>query len=254
MEKITKDYLIYTFLIWLVGFGVCVVCSMNSIYLKENTWLYIPFAIGSFSPGIASFITSKKNKKVKGFKDWLKNIFDVKQKPVFYLIVIVWVGLFVLLKSITCGYKMKTLEYSIIIMFIHQLIMASFKESGFRFVLQEEFEKKYNFVISTILVGIAMWSWHSILYFINGTSQYGQDVNKYFFFLIEVLGLAFVLAAIRKVTNSIWLCIIFYALLNTMYMIFTIKDNMLGSIIAVAIMIITSLVFVKINEKKVKKN
>ena len=34
--------------------------------------------IGGFSPTIASYISLRRNNKVKNFKEWFKKIFDIK--------------------------------------------------------------------------------------------------------------------------------------------------------------------------------
>lgn len=53
----------------LVCWGICLVFSLNHISINDNYLLYIPYVLGGWSPTIASFISLKKNNKIKGFKD-----------------------------------------------------------------------------------------------------------------------------------------------------------------------------------------
>ncbi len=89
MNKLIKDYLLYTFLIMLICWGLCVICSLKGILLNENFFLYIPYLLGGLSPTIASFLALKKNNKVTTFKEWLKNIFDFKHNIFSYIMVII---------------------------------------------------------------------------------------------------------------------------------------------------------------------
>ncbi len=89
MNKLSKDYLIYTFLIMIICWGLCVICSLNGILLNENYFLYIPYLLGGLSPTIASFLTLKKNNKVANFKEWLKNVFDFKHNIFSYIMIFI---------------------------------------------------------------------------------------------------------------------------------------------------------------------
>lgn len=104
MNKLVKDYLVYTFLIMVLCWGTCTVCSFNGILLNENDILYIPYLLGGWSPTIASFFALKKNNKVTDFKDWLKNVFDFRHNVFSYLMVIVLGILFIVPQCLISGY------------------------------------------------------------------------------------------------------------------------------------------------------
>lgn len=88
MSKLTKDYLLYTFSIMIVFWGIYWGCSLKGMSLDSNYFLYIPYLLGGWSPTIASFISLKKNREVKDFKDWLRNVFDVKHNIFSYMMVV----------------------------------------------------------------------------------------------------------------------------------------------------------------------
>ena len=247
MSKLSKEYLLYTFSIMLVCWGICLVFSLNHISINVNYLLYIPYVLGGWSPTIASFISLKKNNKIKGFKDWLKNVFDFKHSIFSYLMVVILGILFILPQCFISGYEKGAPLYAIIVMIPAMLFGGGLEEAGWRYILQPELEKKYKFVLSTVIVSVIWWLWHLPLFYIRGVSQYGQN---YFAFGINVLGLSFALASIRKNTDSVWLCVLFHCIVNSLSGIYIINDYVLGNIVTAIILIFSSLVFVSINNRK----
>lgn len=247
MNKLVKDYLICTFLIMVICWGICTACSLNGIFLNENYILYMPYLLGGWSPTIASFFALKKNNKVTNFKDWLKKVFDFRHNVFSYLMVIVLGILFILPQCLISGYESGAPVFAIIVMIPMMLFGGGLEEAGWRYILQPELEKKYKFFISTLIVSVIWWLWHLPLFYIQGVSQYGQN---YLAFGINVLGLAFVLASIRKNTNSVWLCVLFHCIVNSLSGIYIINNNIVGNIVTTIILIFSSLVLVKVNNKK----
>lgn len=247
MSKLSKDYLLYTFVIMLICWGSCVICSLNGILLNKNYILYIPYILGGWSPTIASFISLKKNNEISNIKEWLKNIFDLKHNIFSYLLVLASVILFFLPQCLISGYENGAPFYAIIVMIPMMLIGGGLEEAGWRYILQPELEKKCKFTVSTILVSIIWWVWHLPLFFIEGVAQYGQD---YFVFGINVLGLSFALASIRKNTDSVWLCVLFHCTVNSLSGIYIVNDNIWGNVAAAVILILFSYVLSKIHSIK----
>lgn len=247
MSKLNKDYLCYTFSIMLICWGVCVICSLNGISLNDNYLLYAPYLLGGWSPTIASFLSLKKNNRITNIRDWLKNIFDFKHNVFSYIMVVVLGIIFILPQCFISGYENGAPLFAIIIMIPMMLFGGGLEEAGWRYVLQSELEKEYPFTVSTIIISIIWWLWHLPLFYIQGVSQYGQN---YFAFGINVLGLSFALASIRKNTNSAWLCILFHCIINSLSGIYVINDNIWGNIAEAVFLILCSYVLVKINDKK----
>lgn len=247
MNKLIKDYLLYTFLIMIICWGLCAICSLNGILLNKYYFLYIPYLLGGWSPTIASFLASKKNNKVVDFKEWLKKIFDFKHNIFSYLMVIALGILFIVPQCLISGYENGAPIFAIIVMIPMMLFGGGLEEAGWRYILQSELEKKYKFIISTLIVSIIWWLWHLPLFYIQGVSQYGQS---YLAFGINVLGLTFALASIRSNTNSVWLCVLFHCIINSLSGIFIINNNILGNIVATIILIFSSLILLKVNNKK----
>ena len=246
MSKLSRTYLSVTFLLMLTGWGICLLCSFNGISLNDNKWLYVPYLLGGWSPTIASYLSLRRSSRVADIKEWLKNIFDVKHHIFSYLLAAIMAVAFILPQCLISGYESGAPIFAIVVMIPMMLAAGGLEEAGWRYILQPELEKKYSFAISTIIVGIIWWLWHLPLFYIQGVGQYGQN---YLAFGINVLGLSFALASIRKTTNSVWLCVLFHCIINSLSGIYVVNDNIWGNIAAAAILILCSCALVKIDEK-----
>lgn len=246
MSKLNKNYLGFTFLIMLICWGICVLCSFSGIFLNDKIWLYVPYLLGGWSPTIASYLSLKKNNEVKSIKEWLKNIFDFRHNIFSYLMTVIMAVIFILPQCLISGYENRAPLFAIIVMVPMMLVGGGLEEAGWRYILQPELEKKYSFTISTIIVSIIWWLWHLPLFYIQGVGQYGQS---YIAFGINILGVSFALASIRKNTGSVWLCVLFHCIVNSLLGIYNINDNIWGNITATAILILCSYALVKINSK-----
>ena len=249
MSKLSVKFLIWTFAIMLLCWVTCAVCSINGVLLKDNAFLYIPYILGGFSPTIASYIVLKQTGNVKNFWSWLKGVFDFKNKPLFYLLVILLSIVAILPRCFISGYELSAPSYSIIIAIPMMIFGGGLEEAGWRHILQPELEEKFGFSLATILVSIIWCLWHLPLFFIAGVSQYG---TSYLIFGVGVLGTSFALAAIKKKTGSTWLCVLFHALTNAYAGTFIFNDNniMLGSIVSSVFVIVISCVWVKTDRTK----
>ena len=246
VSKLNKNYLSLTFLLMLLGWGSCVLCSLRGISLSDHKWLYVPYLLGGLSPTIASYCALKRSRSVAGVKAWLKNIFDFRHPVFSYLMVVVMAILFLIPQCVICGYESGAPIYAIIVLVPVMLVGGGLEEAGWRYILQPELEKKYSFAISTIAVSLIWWLWHLPLFFIQGVGQYGKN---FFAFGISVLGVSFALAGIRKNTGSVWLCVLFHCLVNALGAIYIIQDHIWGDVVTAAILILCACVLVKMNDR-----
>lgn len=238
MSKLIRDYLCYTFAIMLICWGSCLlVGNMSGVTLSECPLLYVPYLLGGWSPTIASFLALKKHGRVGSGKEWLRNVFDFRHSVVSYFVPVIFAIMFILPQCLISGYKNGAPLFAIIFMIPVMLFGGGLEEAGWRYVLQPELEKRYSFTVSTVITGIIWWLWHMPLFYIEGTGQCGQN---YAAFGINVIGLSFALASIRKNTNSVWLCVLFHCIANSLSGIYLIYDNIWGSIAAAAVLIINA--------------
>ncbi|MBD5408414.1 MAG: CPBP family intramembrane metalloprotease [Treponema sp.] len=246
MNPLIRDYLLCTFSIMIIGWGICVTFSLKGVSLNDNYLLYIPYLLGGWSPTIASFFALKKNNRIANGKEWLKNIFGFKQSVVSYCMVVFFAVIFILPQCLISGYESRAPLFTIFVMIPLMLVGGGLEEAGWRYILQPELEKRLPFTVSTLIVSIIWWLWHLPLFFIQGVFQYGQN---YLAFGINVLGLSFALASIRKITGSVWLCVLFHCLANALSGIYDINKNIWGNIAAAILLILCAYVLIAITDK-----
>ncbi|WP_052019913.1 CPBP family intramembrane glutamic endopeptidase [Paenibacillus sp. JCM 10914] len=123
------------------------------------------------------------------------------------------------------------------------------EEVGWRLILQPNLEKKMNFTFATLLTGVVWAIWHLPLFFMKGTNQYTWN---FFAFAITVIGLSFILAAIYKISGSIWLCILFHAIWNALGESITTESNVLSSLVTTIVMIAVSYLVISLSKRNRK--
>ncbi len=242
-RKVFFGHLILTFVIMGICWGLCIILGINGLTMKDHAWIYIPWFVGGISPAAASFAVLKKNGEIAGFKDWVRHVFDFKQGVWAYLLAILFPILHTVLMCLLSGYKMGLALYWLPLMILAMIFAGGLEEAGWRYVTFPELNKKFGFLLSTVITAVIWWLWHLPLFFIPGASQYQKN---FFVFGIMVLGLSFMLGTIRSVTGSVWLCVLCHALINSVGNFF--HYDMYGSYLAAGItagvMILASLILV----------
>lgn len=104
-KKLVKEFLIITFVIMIIFWGGCALISQIFDITVNNIFLRIMHIIGGFSPTISSYISLKRNSKVKNFKEWIKKIFDIKHNFWTYLLVILFVLIYYVLGCVINGFS-----------------------------------------------------------------------------------------------------------------------------------------------------
>lgn len=178
--------------------------------------------IGGFSPTIASYISLKRNNKVKNLKEWLKKIFDIKHNIWTYVLVILFVLIYYVLGCAINGFEFGAPIFMLIVILPMMLFGGGNEEVGWRMILQPELEKKFGFHIATIFTSIIWWLWHLPIFFIIGTANANMN---YFLFGIMCLTLCYALATIRKVSKGVFPCILTHCLINGLSAIFLYKST-----------------------------
>ncbi|MCR5807844.1 MAG: CPBP family intramembrane metalloprotease [Oscillospiraceae bacterium] len=248
MSKTFKDHLIITFPIMLVCWGLCIILGLNGITKTDHVWINLPYILGAFSTTIASYIALKKNGEVQGFREWLKNVFDFKQSSLSYMSVIALVAIFTLALCLSGGFTIAAPFYMIILMLPIMLLGGGLEEAGWRYITFTELDKKFGFVKSAVIMGVIWAFWHLPLFFIPGVNQYGKN---FLAFIFGCIGLSFMLGAIRKVTGSVWLCVMMHMLTNAVpesirYDFYGVKTQLITMIVMAAV----TTIWVKLSEKK----
>ena len=245
-KKLVEEFLIITFVIMIVFWGGCVLISQIFNLTVNNIFLRIMHMIGGFSPTIASYISLKRNKEIKGFKEWLKKIFDIKHNIWTYALVILFVSIYYILGCVINGFEFGAPIFMLIVVLPMMLFGGGNEEVGWRMILQPELEKKYGFNLATIFTAIIWWVWHLPIFFIKGTANANMD---YFLFGIMCLTLCYALATIRKVSKGVFPCIVTHCLINGLSATFVFNYSWLSCCVSLIVTIIVSMLILNINKR-----
>lgn len=172
MSKTFKDHLIITFPIMFVCWGLCIILGLNGITKADHPWINVFYGMGAWSTTIASYIALKKNGEVKGFKDWLKNVFGFKQNVLSYIAVFALVAVYTMVLCLAGGFTIAAPFYMIILMLPIMLVGGGLEEAGWRYITFPELEKKFGFAPGALIMGLIWALWHLPLFFIPGVNQY----------------------------------------------------------------------------------
>lgn len=243
-------FALLTFLITYVCWGIILIANQYG-FLEYGTPLMMVFFItGGISPAIVAIALLLKTKSTKG-KGLMKRIFDFRQPPILYIIIIgIAVLQYMVPLLLNIGTKIAPF-YMIILSFPFVLIGGGLEEIGWRFIFQPTLERKMPFVAATIITSIVWSLWHLPLFVMVGTSQYSWN---FLYYTIRVIGLAFILAAIYRVSKSVLLCILYHTMVNAVGGSISINMDFGTSLVTCIALIALSFLLIKIFEKKKEVN
>lgn len=231
------------------GFSVDSTVQESLQHLEMN----IPFAIYILSPAIASYIVLRKNKLIENFKEWLQNIFYIKNKIFSYLFVVAGLVLYFGGHLAVSGPTEMVLPFYMFFLALPgNLIIGGMEEAGWMYILQPGLNKKYGFVLSSVLVAIIWLLWHLPLFFIPGTGHY-EGVIDFWMFVVQLLAFRFFYGAIYRISGKggVFMCILFHTMFNAASPTLGILPmTWAGTIAANTAIVFVSIITVVIYDKK----
>ncbi|WP_410769528.1 CPBP family intramembrane glutamic endopeptidase [Fontibacillus sp. BL9] len=261
-KKIIVQFTVLTFSIAylvsgaLIALGPLGYSVHNSVHSLQQFGMNTPFAIYILSPAIASYIVLKKHNKIADFKEWLKTVFYAKNNISLYLFVVAGLSLYFLIHMAVSGRTEMVLPfYAFFLALPGNLIIGGLEEAGWMYILQPELDKKYGFVLSSVIVGIVWILWHIPLFFIPGTNH-GEGLINFWMFAVQLMAFRFFNGAIYKISGKgcVFMCVLFHTVYNAATPIFgTITMTWAGTIAANAVIILVSIVTVVIYDKKSRR-
>jgi membrane protease YdiL (CAAX protease family) len=234
-----------TYLSW----GVIIVANMFGIAGFDTPFGMLLFIIGTWSPTVFSYLCLKKNGTICGIKNFVKIAFSYKQKLIHYFMIFAFLLLLYIPSAIITGTKVDTAWYLVFPIFPLMIIDGGLEELGWRYLLQPTLEKRFPYIIaSTITAGIWL-IWHLPLFFIAGS---GQSKMTFSLFAIFIYGGSFALSAIFRISNSVWLCIVFHAMINTLSIYWSVAQNLTATLIASVCMVALSIAVVIYQKRTIR--
>lgn len=189
-----------------------VVFLLRSIEIEVNYSTIsgvLAVGIGGISSALWGAIVSANYKKVPVKKIFLDFV-NIRQSYLSYLFVV----LFLMLDfcCVLFGGKFEVnVWYMPIIIFLKSILFGGIEEIGWRYTFQPILEEKVNYIFSTIITFLSWSIWHFLYFYIDGSLSQIQTSA----FLIGLFTNCFLLSTLYNKTNSLWICVMTHALINT---------------------------------------
>ncbi|WP_302977679.1 CPBP family intramembrane glutamic endopeptidase [uncultured Streptococcus sp.] len=164
------------------------------------------------------------------FKQLVRDFFQVKQAPLNYLLVLIFIGLD-FLPLVLSGKMIIPTWYLPIILFVKALVFGGIEEIGWRYFFQPTLQEKLTYIVSTLCTFVAWSLWHLLYFYIDGSLA----IVNLLPFLLGLLSNCFILSAIYTKTRSLWLCVMTHALINSLSQLSSAESVWLSLVIKVLI-------------------
>ena len=166
--------------------------------------------IGGMSSALWGIIVSLKYKYKKSLHQILKDFFNVKKSPMGYLIIICFIILIFGMQILRGKMNENIYWYTYFVLFIQAIIFGGIEEIGWRYTFQPIIEKRYSFEVACTATFVSWSIWHYMYFYITDSLFMIEHLT----FLIGLLGSCFILGAIYRISNSLWLCVMYHCLFN----------------------------------------
>ena len=167
------------------------------------------------------------------FKQLVRDFFQVKQAPLNYLLVLIFIGLD-FLPQVFSGEMIIPTWYLPIILFVKALVFGGIEEIGWRYFFQPTLQEKLTYLVSTLCTFVAWSLWHLLYFYIDGSMATVHLLP----FLLGLLSNCFILSAIYTKTRSLWLCVMTHALINALSQLSSVENIWLSLVIKVLVILL----------------
>lgn len=167
------------------------------------------------------------------FKQLVRDFFQVKQAPLNYLLVLIFIVLD-FLPQVFSGEMIIPTWYLPIILFVKALVFGGIEEIGWRYFFQPTLQEKLTYLVSTLCTFVAWSLWHLLYFYIDGSMSTVHLLP----FLLGLLSNCFILSAIYTRTRSLWLCVMTHALINSLSQLTSVESIWLSLVIKVLIILL----------------
>lgn len=169
------------------------------------------------------------------FKQLVRDFFQVKQAPLNYLLVLIFISLDFLPLVLSGGMIIQA-WYLPIMLFCKALVFGGIEEIGWRYFFQSALQEKLTYLVSTLFTFLAWSLWHLLYFYIDG-SLFTVHLLP---FLLGLLSNCFILSAIYTKTRSLWLCVMTHALINALSQLPSAESLWLSLVIKLLIILLAT--------------
>ncbi len=209
-------FILSTFLITYTCWWILVAISTKGISENGEPLFMVLYLLGGLGPTVGPFIAIALTDR--NFKEYGKRLLKWKVNIGWYFFAMFFI---LVLELVSIGLSaIATKEFTLnleerwYMWFGYlglMLIGGGLEEFGWRGVGNHEIGKKYNSIITSLVIGIIWFAWHLPLFFIPGVYQYQTSI---LLFACSTVVFAFFLTFLYNNTGSILLCIIMHVFSN----------------------------------------
>ncbi|MDP4177129.1 MAG: type II CAAX endopeptidase family protein [Bacillota bacterium] len=253
-KQIIKRYLIGTFSLTYFMWGIILIANQFG-YLKFGTIIFWPiYAIGGLASTIMGALLSKKSGKVENYIQLIKESFTVRQPVKYYIVVFILFAVSFGIPAIRNEITSKMKWYMGIMYIFYMIFFGGLEEVGWRYTFQPALEKYLPYGFASCITACFWAAWHLPLFFMEGMNK-GASFE---IFIIGVFGMSFMLGAIYRVTHSLWLCVLFHAMINAFSQVWINSNNitnpLISTCISSAFKILAAVIIVLLHKSYVNRN
>lgn len=258
-KKVIVNFTALTFCIAYLVSGVLIV--LGQFGYRVYSWVdtlpqfcaNLPFAVYILSPAIASYLVLKQSRQITGLREWLQTVFHAKNSGYPYLLVIAGIVLFFSLHAAFSGRAEMALPFYVFFLSLPgNLLIGGMEEAGWSYILQPGLDKRFGYVLSSILSGVIWILWHIPLFFLPGT-RHAAGLIPFGMFAVQCMALRFFFGAVRRVSgkSGVFMCVLFHTMFNAASSVFSsMTATWPGTIAANTAMVLVSIITVAVSSKK----
>lgn len=142
-----------------------------------------------------------------------------------------------------CGTISVEKPHILILLFLKAIIFGGIEEIGWRYTFQPVLEKRWPYAAAALITFLCWGIWHFLFFYVDGSIMSVEVIP----FAAGLLANCFILSAIFRLTNSLWLCAMTHALINTFSQTAIGGNMMIGT--AAKVLIIISAIFLCSQQK-----
>ena len=243
-KAIIKMYLLPTLLQITVIAALVGILKLRGFELGYNSLLGILFiSLAGASSALWGIVYQVKCHSKRPL-EILKDFFNIKQSVKSYILVLIFLVLDFSSVILNKGLKIESL-FLPFVLFFKAIVFGGIEELGWRYSFQPTLEKKIPYIASTLITFVCWGVWHLLFFYIDGSLGNVQVLG----FLLGLLTNSFILSALFAYSNSLWICVMTHALINTFSQM-SINDNVLLDYIAKTICIFLAVYLYHVSKKK----
>lgn len=241
-----KHYLLSTIIIsWSFWLLAAALTHFGNLPFS-NPFVMILFILGGISPAFNELYLKKRTSSPEEYRSFKKNILQFKQPAHAYLLTFGLAWLFCFLPTLLEGSTQEVPIYIAFLEFPIMIIGGGIEEIGWRGFLQPMLQKRYSVLTSAFLVSVIWAFWHIPLWWIKGSNQ---STMSLVWFVLVCISLSLLLSFIWNKYESIYLCIIFHAAINSFWDVYISNNSVLPAVILLSL----CMLFFVITSKQKKK-